>query len=87
VVLHATFVDLHGDGVLGLRYRGLRGEGHLEQRALDGGDGVGADDDGAGAVAEQSLAEDVVGAASLGTRAPRLFSASSLASWSDRPPP
>ena len=65
VVLHAALVDLHGDGILGFRYRGLRGEGHLEQRALHGADGVGADDDGTGAVAEQSLAKDVVGAAAF----------------------
>ena len=67
VVLHAAFAVLHGDGVLGLRYRGLRREHHLEQRALGrGADGVGADDDGAGAVTEQGLADDVVDAASLG---------------------
>jgi hypothetical protein len=66
VVLHAAFAVLHGDGVLGLRYRGLRRERHLEQRALDRGDGVGADDDGPGTVAEQGLADDVVDAASLG---------------------
>ncbi|WVZ66015.1 LOW QUALITY PROTEIN: hypothetical protein U9M48_015294 [Paspalum notatum var. saurae] len=65
VVFHAAFVDLHGYGILGVRYRGLRGEGHLKQRALNGADRVSADDDGAGAIAEYSLAKDVVQATIL----------------------
>ncbi|WVZ66016.1 LOW QUALITY PROTEIN: hypothetical protein U9M48_015295, partial [Paspalum notatum var. saurae] len=65
VVFHASFVDLHGYGILGVRYRGLRGEGHLKQRALNGADGVGTDDDGASAIAEDSLAKDVVQATIL----------------------
>uniref|UniRef100_A0A0A9FVD7 Uncharacterized protein n=1 Tax=Arundo donax TaxID=35708 RepID=A0A0A9FVD7_ARUDO len=66
VEVQATFHDLHGDGVLGFWYGGLRGEGHLEQGPFDGADGVGADDDGACAIAEYPVAEDVVEAALLG---------------------
>ncbi|BAT01642.1 Os07g0501133, partial [Oryza sativa Japonica Group] len=66
VVVHAALLVLHGDGALAVRDGGLRRERHLEQRALDGADRVGADDDGARAVAEQRLPDDGVVAPHLG---------------------